>query len=308
MFEEISPNFTKIQRTKHIRWPCISCEPCCKKRECWWALHSDYITDLVQFKVIVPYRVITSPDYIDKVKVSAWVRQIPRTCSPLSSFRAHKARLPIGQQTPSTDFRSCSSFYEKLLGQSAFRIVRYVWDAATRKEHVKKPLQRFINNGRVDKKSWRKEADIMHNIFHVSIGVSAFSCLFHTDYLKSWKCIIAFWDATVSFYFQLEFEYMLKTRSTVTSFCQFSKTRRFFVNYFRPWNIFTIEILWSGTVISDLKIFFSLKEQSMTFTSSLSTSVFRSGGHPEDILRYVKMGNSRDLSQAADSMGAVNDT
>lgn len=38
--EEISENATKKRRTPQTRWQCKSCGPCCKKEDCWRALHS----------------------------------------------------------------------------------------------------------------------------------------------------------------------------------------------------------------------------------------------------------------------------
>jgi hypothetical protein len=38
--KEISANFIKKRRTSQTRWQCKSCDLCCKKNECWRALHS----------------------------------------------------------------------------------------------------------------------------------------------------------------------------------------------------------------------------------------------------------------------------
>ncbi len=38
--KKISVNLIKKRRTSQIRWRCKSCGLCCKKKECWWALHS----------------------------------------------------------------------------------------------------------------------------------------------------------------------------------------------------------------------------------------------------------------------------
>jgi hypothetical protein len=37
---EMSSNYTKRRRGSQIRWRCKNCGPCCKKGECWDALHS----------------------------------------------------------------------------------------------------------------------------------------------------------------------------------------------------------------------------------------------------------------------------
>jgi hypothetical protein len=43
-FEEISANLIKKRRSAQTNWRCKSCEPCCKKEDCWRALHSDSIS------------------------------------------------------------------------------------------------------------------------------------------------------------------------------------------------------------------------------------------------------------------------
>jgi hypothetical protein len=42
--EEISANPTKKRRPAQTNWRCKSCGPCCKKEDCWRALHSDSIS------------------------------------------------------------------------------------------------------------------------------------------------------------------------------------------------------------------------------------------------------------------------
>jgi Trp operon repressor len=37
---ESSPNYTKRRRGPQTTWRCSNCDPCCKKKECWNALHS----------------------------------------------------------------------------------------------------------------------------------------------------------------------------------------------------------------------------------------------------------------------------
>ncbi len=41
-FEKISDNLIKRQRTSQINWRCTSHDLCCKKKECWRALHSNF--------------------------------------------------------------------------------------------------------------------------------------------------------------------------------------------------------------------------------------------------------------------------
>jgi hypothetical protein len=43
-FEKISANLIKKRRSTQTNWRCKSCEFCCKKKNCWRALHSDFIS------------------------------------------------------------------------------------------------------------------------------------------------------------------------------------------------------------------------------------------------------------------------
>ena len=139
------------------------------------------ITDLIQFKVIVPQRDFKSLDYINKVKKFRLGTADPEDL--LASFiiqSAQGTRLPTGQQTPSTGSRSRPILYKKQLGKGTFGVVKYVWNLRTRQEYVvKRPLQKLINSGNVDEKSWREEAEIMQSISHVSTGIPAFLWLPH---------------------------------------------------------------------------------------------------------------------------------
>lgn len=136
------------------------------------------ITDLVQFKVIIPPRDITSHDYLDRV---ANFRE--GTADPENLFAslilksAPTTRLPTGQQTPSAG--SYPIHYKKKLGAGEFGVATYVWNGTTDEENVvKEPLKKLINSGKVDIKSWKREARIMLHISHVSTapGVTTFSC------------------------------------------------------------------------------------------------------------------------------------
>ncbi|MCJ1423372.1 hypothetical protein MMC29_001255 [Sticta canariensis] len=110
------------------------------------------ITDRVQFKVVVPHRSITSPEYIDEVKKFRMGTGDPEN---------------LGQQTPSTGSRSRQILYMTKFGEGAYGVVTYVWDLTTREEYVvKRPLRKLIKSGKVDLKSWRIEAEIMRTISH----------------------------------------------------------------------------------------------------------------------------------------------
>lgn len=159
------------------------------------------ITDLVQFKVIVPDRDITSLEYMDKVK-----KFRVGTADPENLFAsiiiqsAQVTRLPTGQQTPSTGSRSSPMLYKELLGKGTFGVVKYIWNVTTREEYViKRPLPKLIKSGNFDEKSWREEAEIMRNISHVRIDVLTI-LWFITNYLRFQKHIVAFRHATFSPY------------------------------------------------------------------------------------------------------------
>lgn len=54
----------------------------------------------------------------------------------------------------------------------------YVWNLSTREEYVvKRPLDELIRSRNYDEKTWRKEAEIMQSITHVSMDVPESSCL-----------------------------------------------------------------------------------------------------------------------------------
>lgn len=148
------------------------------------------ITDFIQFKVIVPRRDFTSPDYIEKVKQFRVGTEDPENLFASLIIRSLQGtRLPTGQQTPSTGARSRQILYKEELGEGAFGVVTYVWNVTTREEYVvKSPLQKLMKTGQVNKNSWRKEAKIMGSISH--------------------EHIVAFRGATFHPYPQLEFEYI----------------------------------------------------------------------------------------------------
>ena len=136
------------------------------------------ITDLVQFKIIVPPRDITSPDYINRVeRFRVGMADPENLFASIILLSAPGTRLPTEQQTPLTGSRPI--LYKKKLGAGTFGVVRYVWNVTTGDEYVvKRPLQKLINSGKVDEGSWRSEARIMRGLSHVSTApsVPAFSC------------------------------------------------------------------------------------------------------------------------------------
>lgn len=137
------------------------------------------ITDLLQFKVILPNHDYTSPEYIDKVKKFRTGTGDPENLfASLIIQSAQGTRLPSGQQTSSTGPRSRPIFYKKQIGKGAYGVVTYVWNLTTREEYVvKQPLPNLIKSRTFGETTWRKEADIMRSISHVSTGVPGSLCL-----------------------------------------------------------------------------------------------------------------------------------
>lgn len=143
------------------------------------------VTGKVQFKVVVPPRDITSQDYINRV---ARFRQ--GTADHEDLFASLVLRSAPGTQPPTgTDTPSRLSvdpvLYKKKLGEGAFGVVTYVWNATTGEEYaLKEPLEKFIKSGQVITKNWKKEAEIMGRISHVSAAPSVPNILTIALYLQ----------------------------------------------------------------------------------------------------------------------------
>jgi len=131
-----------------------------------------HITNDIQFKVVVPPRDITSEDYIDRV---ARFRQ--GTADPedlLASLilrSAPNTEPPTGTQTAPRLYDP--ALFKKKLGEGAFGVVRYVWNATTGEEYaLKEPREKFIKSGHIATNHWEMEAEIMRCISHVSATTS----------------------------------------------------------------------------------------------------------------------------------------
>ncbi|KAL8678787.1 MAG: hypothetical protein Q9186_004897 [Xanthomendoza sp. 1 TL-2023] len=148
------------------------------------------ITDLVQFKVILPHRDYTSPEWMEKVRKFRLGMEDPENLfASLIIQSAQGTQLPSGQQTLSKDSRSRPMLLKKRIGEGTFGVVTYVWNMATREEYVaKRPLDKLIKSRNFSEKTWRKEAQIMHSISH--------------------EHIVAFRGASFASYPQLRFEYV----------------------------------------------------------------------------------------------------
>ncbi|MCJ1464927.1 hypothetical protein MMC07_003542 [Pseudocyphellaria aurata] len=124
------------------------------------------ITDLVQFKVVVPHRDNKSPGYINKVEQFRLGTKDPGDL--FASFIIHNApvtQLPTGQHTP-LGTHANPSYYKEHVGSGSFGYVEYVWDVTTGDEYV---VKRPIETSSVSFKSWKKEAEIMKDVSHPHI-------------------------------------------------------------------------------------------------------------------------------------------
>lgn len=234
------------------------------------------LTNLVQFKVILPLREYTSPEYIDRVRKFRLGTEDPENLfASLIIQSAQGTRLPSGQQTPSMGCRSRPILYRKKLGKGNYGEVTYVWNLTTREEYVvKRPLAKFIKSRTFGEEMWKKEAEIMRSISHVRTSVSEPSCLlmltadardFRNILLRSEMRLslpIQSWNSSTS----------PAAPSTATPNCQRLSVRRCSGNYLRLWNISTTEILRLGTVISSLKISSSRGGERTASALSLQTS------------------------------------
>jgi hypothetical protein len=131
------------------------------------------VTGDVQFKVVVPPRDITSQDYIDRV---ARFRQ--GTADPEDLFASLVLRSAPGTQPPTGTHTAPRlsdgpALFEKKLSEGAFAVVTYVWNATTGEEYaLKEPLEKFIKSGQVITMDWKREAEVMGGISHVSAAPS----------------------------------------------------------------------------------------------------------------------------------------
>ena len=170
---KVTYNGEEGQRLSNFDWPLVgpsiaNCQPPILN-----------ITDLLQFKVIVRDHNYTSPEHIDKVKRFRTGTMDPENLFPsLIIQSAQGTRLPSGQETPSRGPRSRPKLYKEQIGKGNYGVVIYVWSLLTREEYVlKQPLAKLIKSRNFAEKTWRKEAEIMQSVSHVSTGVPEPSCL-----------------------------------------------------------------------------------------------------------------------------------
>ncbi|KAG5801991.1 hypothetical protein H9Q74_012917 [Fusarium xylarioides] len=121
------------------------------------------IPDAVSFQIMIPFHDIRSPEYIDKVsRFKLGVATAEGLLYDLSLSNP-PTRLGTGANTPGTG----AIYLQKKLGEGSFGVVTHLWNVSTGQERiVKAPTSKAIRKKKVDKKAWRREADIMAQISH----------------------------------------------------------------------------------------------------------------------------------------------
>ena len=126
------------------------------------------VTSHTQFKIVVPPHDIMAQDYIDRVNRFRQGAADPEYLFASLALQSAPGTQPsTGKHTPSR--LSGPVLYKKKLGEGVFGIVTYIWNATTGEEYaMKEPLVKVIRSGQVIIKDWKKEAQVMENISHVS--------------------------------------------------------------------------------------------------------------------------------------------
>lgn len=123
------------------------------------------VLESLQFRLIEPHRDTRSKAYLDNV---ARFREGTGATEDLFQDIKLLSRVPTELPTPTEKARQFAPgtvYWKKELGRGAFGTVYYIWDATTRDEFaLKEPRSDKSFNEEV----WRKEAEILKGISHVS--------------------------------------------------------------------------------------------------------------------------------------------
>lgn len=126
-----------------------------------------------QFRLVVPPQNIWSRQYIDSVtKFRKGTADTTDLFAHLKvqSLPATDLPTPTGIHAPSSK-PSGPIFWKKKLGQGTFGTVMHIFNVTTGEQFaLKEPLNKFRRKGDHTIKQWRKEADIMSCIHHVSMS------------------------------------------------------------------------------------------------------------------------------------------
>ena len=142
------------------------------------------ILDDLQFKLVVPRHDVTSATYLENVRR---FREGSAGTEDLLAGMELLSRAPTELPTPAAGGIVAGAkvpgqiMWTKEIGRGAFAIVCYAWDAQTREEYaLKKPLPEDPQNAkqkahsgekkkpRFSVKQWRREAEILKGLRHVS--------------------------------------------------------------------------------------------------------------------------------------------
>ncbi|KAM3514900.1 hypothetical protein MY11210_001505 [Beauveria gryllotalpidicola] len=125
------------------------------------------ISEDVKFKVKVPKRDFSSPDYVEKVnKFRQGTADPEKLLASLKIPTVGGTLVHTGQQSPSDGQKSEGVFHTKELGRGSFGVVQYYWNVTTRDEFVvKTPTSHMA----IDRDSWKREASILKKLSHKHI-------------------------------------------------------------------------------------------------------------------------------------------
>lgn len=119
----------------------------------------------LQFKLVVPNHDVTSQTYLDNVaQFLQGTASVEDVFPDLKIIDRTQTELPTPGEalTPSEQIPG-PILWKRKIGQGNFGMVSYAWDVTSRAEYaLKEPLPG--NRG-----DWKREADIMKNISHVSV-------------------------------------------------------------------------------------------------------------------------------------------
>jgi serine/threonine-protein kinase Chk2 len=144
----------------------------------------------LQLKLVVPLHDITSDTYLPNVER---FRKGSADAEDLFADIELLGRASTELPTPApggivTDLTVSGHFmWKKEIGRGAFAAVYYVWDVQSREEYaLKKPLpENHPSSGQTENrmrlKAWRREAEILKRLHHVSASFTCLVCR-HCDF------------------------------------------------------------------------------------------------------------------------------
>lgn len=125
------------------------------------------IHNQLQFQIVIIHHDLTSQLY--RENVDSFRRGTIDTENLLSRLDLPpETERPTGTHTPGTG----AIFLQKKLGQGGFGVVTHFWNVSTAEQYaLKQPSPRAIKDKDVDVLAWKREANIMGRIEHVSLQV-----------------------------------------------------------------------------------------------------------------------------------------